>query len=189
MEAISAFVLAGGKSLRMGSDKAFAQLEDRTLLQRALDTASQVAQNVTIVGAHGKFAVFGRVVEDVYPNRGPLSGIHAALQSSATEFNLILAVDLPHVTPELLRYLINQAQATPAPVTLPRTSDGWQPLCAVYRKEFAEIADSALRQNQNAIHTLVENSVPRVIDELELHHAGFSPKLFRNINTPSDLLA
>ena len=187
LEPVTAFILAGGKSLRMGSDKAFTQLNGCTLLQRALDAAGQITQNVTIVGLRAKFSAFGPVVEDVYPNRGPLAAIHAALQSSATDLNLLLAVDLPYVTSELLRYLITQAQATPALITLPRTSDGWQPLCAIYKKAFAQIADAALQQNQNAIHTLIESSTPRIIEEQELNRAGFTSKMFHNINTESDL--
>src|SRR5437899_1580697 len=92
---ITAFVLAGGKSIRMGRDKAFLQLGDRTLLLRALDLASTVAAEVRIVGDATKLAAFGPVVEDVYRERGPLAAIHAALLSTTTELNLMLAVDLP----------------------------------------------------------------------------------------------
>ena len=188
MQALTAFILAGGKSLRLGRDKAFAILGKQTLLRRALETAREVTPNVVIVGALQKFSAFGPVVEDIYTDRGPLAGVHAALQSSATELNLILAVDLPYVSVELLRYLIDQAQASTALVNLPQTSDGWQPLCAVYRKAFAETAELALQQNQNAIHPLVEISAPCIIDEAGLEREGFSLKMFHNINTESDLL-
>ena len=118
---VTAYVLAGGKSLRMGSDKAFALLEGRTLLQRALETVRLVAPECRIVGTREKFAHFGQVVQDVYPDRGPLGGIDAALKDSGTDLNLVLAVDLPYVSSELLLYLVQQAQSSTALVTLPRT--------------------------------------------------------------------
>ena len=121
---VTAFVLAGGKSSRMGSDKAFLRLGDETLLSQALKLASAVVSEVWIVGDAKKFAAFGRVVEDVYRERGPLGGIHAALSSSTTELNLMLAVDLPFVTPEFLQYLLLRARESGAMVTVPRAGSG-----------------------------------------------------------------
>ena len=86
---MTAFVLAGGKSSRMGSDKAFLELAGRSLLNRALDLARAVVPDVRIVGDAGKFAAFAPTVSDIYPARGPLGGIHAALTNSTTESNLI----------------------------------------------------------------------------------------------------
>ena len=187
MGQVTAFILAGGQSRRMGCDKAFAMLEGRTLLQRALDTVRQVTPEVAIVGAKQKFAEYGLVVEDVYPDSGPLAGIHAALRASAEELNLVLAVDLAHVSSGLLRYLVERARASTAMVTLPRTLEGWQPLCAVYRKAFAEVADGALQECRNAVHALVEDSGPCVIEEAELRRQGFPAEMLRNINRPEDL--
>ncbi|MGA9963586.1 MAG: molybdenum cofactor guanylyltransferase, partial [Terriglobales bacterium] len=117
---VTAFVLAGGKSSRMGSDKAFLRLGDETLLSQALKLTSAVVSEVCIVGDAKKFAAFGRVVEDVYRERGPLGGIHAALSGSTTELNLMLAVDLPFVTQKLLQYLLSRALESGAMVTVPR---------------------------------------------------------------------
>jgi len=185
---VTAYVLAGGRSLRMGSDKAFVLLEGRTLLQRALETVRLVTPECRIVGTREKFAAFGQVVEDVYPDRGPLGGIDAALKDTLTDLNLILAVDLPYVSHELLTYLVQEARASTALATLPRTSDGWQPLCAVYRHGFGTLADAALAEGRNAVHSLVEASAPRVIGDAELERAGFSVGMFRNVNEPADLV-
>ena len=95
MERVTAFVLAGGKSTRMGTDKAFLQFRGRTLLANALKLTRAVAGEVRIVGDSTKFADFGAVVEDVYPGCGPLGGIHAALKSSDTDLNVVIGVDLP----------------------------------------------------------------------------------------------
>ena len=90
----TAFVLAGGRSSRMGHDKAFLDFHGESLLTRALQLAQSVTADVAIVGPSSKFATFGRVVEDTFRNQGPLGGIHAALKNSTADLNLILAVDM-----------------------------------------------------------------------------------------------
>jgi molybdopterin-guanine dinucleotide biosynthesis protein A len=183
----TAFLLAGGKSSRMGSDKAFLRFGDETLLSQALKLASAVAEEVWIVGDAKKFGTFGRVVEDVYRERGPLGGIHAALSASTTEVNLMLAVDLPFVTQKLLQYLLSQALASGAMVTVPRTGSGFQPLCAVYRRRFAEVAERSLLEGKNKIDSLFARVETCVIEESELVRLGFSGEMFRNLNTPEEL--
>jgi len=184
---VTAFILAGGKSRRMGTDKAFVTLEGRTLLARALDLARAVSPEVRIVGDSAKFSTFAPVVEDIFPNCGPLGGIHAALRSSPTDLNLILAVDVPFITAAFLQFLFAHGRASAASVTAVRTSDGWQPLCAVYRRQFADTAEESLRQGRYKIDTLFDEADTRVIDRNELEAAGFSDELFRNLNTPEEL--
>ena len=185
--AVTAFVLAGGKSSRMGSDKAFLKLGDETLVSRALQAASSMAGEVRIVGDARKFAAFGEVIEDVYRGLGPLGGIHAALSSSRTELNLVLAVDLPFVGREFLEYLLLRARESDAMVTVPRAGVGLQPLCAAYRRGFAEVAERSLRVGNNKIDSLFATVATCVIEEHELVRAGFSAETFRNLNTPEEL--
>jgi molybdopterin-guanine dinucleotide biosynthesis protein A len=184
---VTAFVLAGGKSSRMGSDKAFVQLNGETLLSRVLKLSGAVAGEVKIVGDAGKFATFGPVVEDVYREQGPLGGIHAALSTSATELNLMLAVDLPFVVPALLKYLILRARESRALVTVARAGGRLQPLCAAYRREFAEVAGDSLKKKKNKIDAIFAMVETCVIEEDELVHVGFSAAMFRNLNTPEEL--
>ena len=183
---ITVFVLAGGKSSRMGSDKAFLRLQEETLLTRALQIAGSVAEEVRIVGDGKKFAALGPVVEDTYRDRGPLGGIHAALSSTTTELNLILAVDLPFVVPKFLKYLLVRARESGAMVTVPRAGSGLQPLCAVYRRGFAEVAEPSLREGKNKIDLLFAKVTTSVIEESELVRAGFPAGMFRNLNTPAE---
>jgi molybdopterin-guanine dinucleotide biosynthesis protein A len=184
---LTAYILAGGKSTRMGRDKAFVVLEGRTLLARMLDLASLVAPEVRIVGEAAKFAPFAPVVEDVFRDCGPLGAIHAALRSSQTDLNVILAVDVPFVSLALLQYLITRAEAAPASiVTVARSSDGLQPLCAIYRREFGEIAEKALREGRYKIDALFDERT-QIIGEEELESAGFAPRIFRNLNTPEEV--
>lgn len=170
----------------MGSDKAFLELAGRPLLTRALEVARTVTEQVIIVGDPAKFAAFGTVVTDIYPGHGPLGGIHAALSHSDTELNLMLGVDLPFLDSRLLNYLVLQAEVSRAIVTVPFAAGNYQPLCAVYRKEFAGIAESALLEGRNKIDVLFPQISVRMIDEEELTRAGCSISSFRNLNTPEE---
>jgi molybdenum cofactor guanylyltransferase len=187
MDMVSVFILAGGKSTRMGTDKAFVLLDGRTLLARMLEVARSLTPEVAIVGDSAKFAAFAPVVEDVFPGCGPLGGIHAALRASRTELNVILAVDVPFVSSTLLTYLVSRAQGSQSASTVACAAGGYQPLCAVYRRTFADTAEEALRAGRYKIDSLFQNGRTQVISEEELKTAGFSPRIFRNLNTPEEL--
>lgn len=185
---VAAFIIAGGKSSRMGEDKALVTVDGRTLLAHALQAARSVTPEVSIVGDSAKFQRFAPVVEDAFRGCGPLAGIHAALKSSRAELNLMLAVDLPFVSFELLQFMVTQARgAADATVTIARAGGRWQPLCAVYRRDFGDPADNALRQGRYKIDALFDHLRMRVISGEELESAGFPARMFRNLNTPEEL--
>ncbi len=195
------FVLAGGKGSRMGmnADKAFLDFGGQTLLDRALSVMGTVCDRVTIVGDPAKFAKhgsgkhgsskYGSVVADIFSGCGPLAGIHAALVHSPAELNLMLAVDMPFVSTDLLAFLFAAAEGSDAVVTVPRTTHGLQPLCAVYRRDFSTTAEQALRTGKYKIDAAFGGVSIRVIEEAELAAAGFSERSFFNVNTPQDRLA
>src|ERR1700733_1676044 len=120
----------------MGRDKAFLKLGGHTLLELAVAKPRGLPANVAIVGSQAKFAAFAPVVEDEYLERGPLGAIHAALAKSTTEWNFILAVDMPFVDGAFPQWLSGEAQQNEAVVTVTRPQGRLQPLCAVYRKRF-----------------------------------------------------
>jgi molybdopterin-guanine dinucleotide biosynthesis protein A len=184
---LTAFILAGGRSTRMGTDKAFVTLAGETLLARALRLCRAVSNQVLIVGDRRKFGPFASVVEDVFPGCGPLGGIHAALRASQTNLNLMLAVDVPFVSPALLQWLVARSRESNAMVTVPRALHGWQPLCAIYRRGFADAAEQALDSGRYKIDALFDEASTTVIGEEKLQSAGFSPEAFRNLNTPEEL--
>ncbi|MGA9903543.1 MAG: molybdenum cofactor guanylyltransferase [Terriglobales bacterium] len=192
------FVLAGGKSSRMGSnvDKAFLDFHGQTLLDRALAVMAAVCDRVTIVGDPVKFAKYestknSSVVADLFAGCGPLAGIHSALVHSSARLNLMLAVDMPFVSSELLAFLFAAAEEEEnhAMVTVPRTSRGLQPLCAIYRRDFSAAAEQALRAGKYKIDAAFSGVSTRVIEESELGAAGFSERNFFNVNTPQDRMA
>lgn len=181
------FVLAGGKSSRMGTDKAFLQFRGRTMLDRALETLQAVCPAAAIVGDPAAFAAYRNIIPDVFPGCGPLGGIHAALSSTASELNVILAVDMPFVSRELLSYLVDAAESSSALVTVPRTSRGFQPTCAVYHHDFLSAAEQALRKGKYKIDALFSQVEVQLVGANELSAAGFSEKNFFNVNTPEEM--
>jgi molybdopterin-guanine dinucleotide biosynthesis protein A len=182
-------VLVGGKSSRMGRDKAFVEFGGQTLLDRALAVVGGVCDQVMIAGDPTVFAKYGSAVADVFPGCGPLAGIHAALAASPAELNLMLAVDMPFVSRELLGFLFAAAEKCDAVVTVPRSGRGLQPLCAVYRRAFSVAAEQALRAGKYKIDAAFSGVSVRVIEENQLVAAGFSEQTFFNVNTPQDRLA
>ena len=187
MDDVSAFILVGGKSSRMGREKAFVEVKGETLVQRALQTARRVTPNVCILGDASRFSSEGPVIEDIFRGCGPLGGIHAALNATEKELNLFLAVDLPLIPAELLSHLVREARKNRAIVTLPQAGGRLQPLCAVYRREFSKSAQRALTAGQHKIDALFNGIEIRVVTGAELKDAGFEETVFHNLNTPQDL--
>jgi molybdopterin-guanine dinucleotide biosynthesis protein A len=101
----------------------------------------------------------------------------------------MLAVDMPFVSRELLAFLFATAEASDAVITVPRTSRGFQPLGAVYRRDFSTVAEQALRAGKYKVDAAFSGVPVRVIEENELAAAGFSERDFFNVNTPQDRLA
>jgi molybdopterin-guanine dinucleotide biosynthesis protein A len=187
-EHCAAFVLAGGKSSRMGRDKASLSLNGQTLLQRALSTLHEICDDVCILGSRQIYSDQGApVIEDIIPECGPLGGIHAALTHTRADVNLIIAVDTPFLSASFLRFLVSRAVESNATVTTPEIAGYTQPLCAVYSREFLPIAEQSLKAGKYKIVPLFPPERTLTIPENELARFAFMPEMFDNLNTPEDL--
>jgi molybdopterin-guanine dinucleotide biosynthesis protein A len=180
---MEAFILAGGASRRMGTDKSQLLIERQTFAERIGETLLQVTDRVTLVGGLG--TNFPRVA-DVYPQWGALGGVHTALAACKAEWAIVVACDLPFVSGELFSFLANKRLDHDAVV--PVQQDGRpQPLAALYR------VDPCLERATE----LIEAGRRRPLDLLaavdtcwvqfnELTNLDQSERFFVNINTPSD---
>jgi len=186
VEEVSAFVLAGGRSSRMGADKALLTLGGESLLAIALRNAQAVCPQPAIVGAAARYAAFGRVVDDRITGCGPLGGIHAALYATTSELNVILSVDLPLMVPDFLRWLVGQADRGEELITVPRIHGRCEPLCAVYRRATLPVVEQALREGDFKVDRIFGRVSTRYAGEAEVRAAGFADGIFRNVNTPED---
>lgn len=132
---------------------------------------------------YGKYAP---AIDDIYPDCGPLGGIHAALSHAKTEFSLVLAVDTPFLSRGLLVYLAQRALAQRVTVAAPEINGYPQPLCAIYSRDFLPIAERALRARQYKIVPLFPHSRTLLIPEAELKGFAFNAEMFENLNTPEE---
>lgn len=185
---VHVFVLAGGRSTRMGTDKATLRLGGETLLDRALAKAHEMSDKIAIVGARELYASFGTdVVEDEFPQCGPLGGIHAALGVSRSELNVVLSVDTPFVSTEFLRFLLRRAESTTdALAVVPDADGGVQGTCAVYRRPFRAVAEQQLKRGRYKVTDTLALVRVEYVEEPEMRAAGFDSAMFANLNTPEE---
>jgi molybdopterin-guanine dinucleotide biosynthesis protein A len=182
---IQAFILAGGQSRRMGTDKSQLRLENQTFTERLAETLEQVSDAITLVGAryaHPKY----KSVADLYQDWGALGGLHAALAACESEWAIVVACDLPFVTAGLFNYLASLRANYDAIV--PIQPDGRpQPLAALYgiepcRQRAAELIESGRRRPLDLLELVNTRWVPFN----ELRNLDQAEKFFVNINTPED---
>ena len=186
---VTGFVLAGGKSSRMGSDKSLLPWNGSTLLQQTKAVLERVCEHVFILGPRQLYAEFGECFEDIHPGCGPLGGIHAALThaSSSMPYSLITAVDTPFISPEFLDYMIERALRSSAIVTAPRINGAMQPTCAVFSRKFLAIAEEALKSGKYKLEPLFPAQQTLVLTEADLSQFASVGEMFENLNTPQDL--
>lgn len=189
MEDVSAFVLAGGRSSRMGTDKALLPFGEKTLLQLALEKAKLVSPAAIIVGARERYGCYGEVIEDRFPGCGPLGGIHAALCATQTDLNLVISVDMPMMSADFLCWLAEIAASGQELAVVPETRQRLQPLCAVYRRAAKCVIEQALLLSDFKVSSIFTRIPTRYIPEDELIAAGFSPEIFINLNTRAEYAA
>lgn len=186
---MTGIVLAGGRSIRMGKDKASLELSEQTLLSRVVQTVSLVCPEVIIAGGEQSLADgFGpdvRWVSDQPGSVGPLAGVTAGLQAARHDACLVVACDMPFLTPALLSHLVDRLETFDAVVPISRGVS--QYLHAAYSRSAAPTAQALLRLKARSVHELVVRL--RVLHLSEKHCARFDPTGLScfNMNTPADL--
>ena len=202
---VSALVLAGGQSRRMGRDKALLDFDGAPLIARVIERVRQVCAEVIVVANDAyAYACFGaRVVSDVYPGKGSLGGIFSGLQAAHEEYALAVACDLPFLNDALLRYMI--LLAPQADVVIPRAhaptgkaqgatrydqlavkESGLQAMHAIYSKHCLEPMRARLLADDLRIINFFDQVRVHIVEPDQV--ARFDPQLlsFLNVNTPED---
>lgn len=175
------FVLTGGNSSRMGRDKALLPYRGITLVEHVAAEVRRAAGSVVLVGPPERYKHLGfPVIGDRMPGLGPLSGIHAALDSSQAQWNLIVACDMPALDAAFLASLLDAAEQANAPCLLPVSDSGRpEPLCAVYRKDCLEIIIRALGAGVRKVTEALAGLPP-------VRYRTGDAARFQNANTPED---
>ena len=183
----SAVILAGGRSSRMGCDKAFAEVNGQTLLARQIQLAHAAgAADIFISGRPAvDYSAFGlRVLEDKFSDAGPLAGIHSALEATASPLLLVLAVDLPGMTVNFLRQLVAACSENTGAV--PRVAGNLEPLAAIYPKAALPLATQLLGQHSLSVKKFALRCVQdALVSFTDLPDSAAS--FFVNCNSPDDL--
>lgn len=188
MSDIEGFILAGGRSSRMGLDKSRLRLGGRTLVERVAEALSAATVRVHIVSSRPDADDFGLpVVRDLHENRGALGGLHAALEGCGANWAAVVSCDLPFVTGELLLRLASLREAGVEAVA-PFQPDGRpQPLCALYSVTAClGVAEELIRAGELRPRVLLERVRTRRVSFDELSDLEGSRLFFNNLNTPED---
>ncbi|HEY6804780.1 MAG TPA: molybdenum cofactor guanylyltransferase [Pyrinomonadaceae bacterium] len=185
MDQVEAFILAGGASRRMGTDKAQLLIAEQTLMQRIAETLFEMFDSVTVVGPEISDRRI-KTASDVYPKWGALGGLHAALNACQREWAFVIACDLPFVSKDLLIKLAELRDDNDAVVPI-QPDDRPQPLAAFYRKSIClqqatELIETGKRRPLDLLDKVKTYWVPFA----ELVELPNSKNFFLNINTPED---
>jgi len=185
------YVLVGGRSSRMGSDKALLPYGEATLVEHVAAEVLAAAGSVTLVGDRTRYRHLGfDVISDRLAGNGPLGGVAAAV-SASPEWALVVACDMPAVTSDLLSRLLKAAEGLAAApermqrsveCVVPEIETGPEPLCALYHRRALPLLDSFLD------HKFLK--MKEVVRSLQAHFVPVSDsRWFRNVNTPEEFQA
>ena len=184
---VQGFVLAGGQSRRMGSDKAFLTVQGKTFLERVAGALSQVTDSLSVVGATTTDDSLGfSSIQDVVPNWGALGGVHAALSSCTADWALIVACDFPFVTRELFEHLLAIRDSYEAVAPLQEDLIP-QPLCTSYRViPCLERSNELIKSGERKPIALLQSVSTRWVSFDEVAGLTGSSHFFDNINSRED---
>lgn len=180
---ISGYILAGGKSSRLGTDKALLLVQEEPLLMRIKRLIDPFCKTVVISGHKNEYVDFTiKMVPDLYPGIGPISGIISSLKHSSTEWNLLVSVDTPFINTELIQSLI--AQTGQYDCIIPEHDGGIEPLIGLYNRQILPQLEEIINQGDYKLMRLVTKLNTRYLDCRPLIQKY--PRLFFNINRPED---
>jgi molybdopterin-guanine dinucleotide biosynthesis protein A len=182
---VAVAVLLGGASTRMGADKARIELEGVPSAVRLARLAAELFEEVLLVGGTPPAGAPGRAVADPAGEPSALRGLVGALAAAAAPRVLVVATDLPLVTPDLLLALVAYPDAD---VVVPRSAAGFEPLCALYRREAVlPLARARLARGELSLHGLLDELAPAVLGGAQLAAVDPDGTALLNANTPEDL--
>lgn len=176
-------VLTGGASRRMGEDKALVEVAGRPMAARVV-AALRDAGCTTVVAIGGDprrgDALGAELLPDLWPGEGPLGGILTAIEWAAGAPVVVVACDLPWLSPAVVRTLVDEASRPGGHAhAVVAQTDRQEPLCALWWPSAGSVVAAAFREG--------ERSVSRMLDQLDLRRCAVAPEALVNVNTPHDL--
>ncbi|MFC1987718.1 molybdenum cofactor guanylyltransferase [Chloroflexota bacterium] len=186
----TAIVLAGGKNLRLGRNKALEAIDGKSLIKRVVERIRPIANRILIVTSQEQpdllVADRSEILVDLYPGKGPLGGIYTGLQASASSHNIVVACDMPFLNSKLLSYMLELAGGLDAVV--PRLSERMvEPLHAIYSKSCLGNMKTSLECNHLGVNSFLKTIRVRYVEKAEYQELDPQLLSFFNINYQSDL--
>jgi len=187
---MTSIILAGGKSSRLGRNKALQVIEGKGLIQWVVDRLAILSTEIIIATAHGEpipcpSALEIRTVADIYPEKGPLVGIYSGLIASSSSRAIVVGCDTPFLSVSLLEYMTQLCSTFG--VVVPRIKNKLEPLCAVYSKNCSSPIQVLLEQNELRIDKLFSMVKVKYVEEDEINRFDPEHLSFFNINSQADL--
>lgn len=184
---ISGIILSGGQNSRMKTNKAFLKIDNQYIIENTISELKKFCSEIIIVTnepeLYNNLGV--KVITDVIPRRGPLSGIHAGLLAAGNFQSFVVACDMPFINGELARYMVEHA--TDCDVLVPQVGDYLQPLFAVYSKNCLPPIESCLKRDMRKIIAFYHEVRVKYLSEIIIRKYVDTEKVFYNVNTPEEL--
>jgi molybdopterin-guanine dinucleotide biosynthesis protein A len=183
---ITGIVLAGGESSRMGVDKSLLKWKGKTLTEHVIDTLNPLCNKVVISSNKKVYDFTGcETWPDEIAQQAPIIGIYSCLKRSETEINLVLSCDMPLITAELLKLLINSSHNYS--LVVPVHDNGMiEPLCGVYKRTIIPVMEKCILDENLSMHKFLE-ACDTLYFKIDNESEFYSTQLFSNINTRDDL--
>lgn len=179
---VSAYIIAGGKSSRMGTDKGLLTFKNETFVQRIWNILQTISTSVFVITSNKKYSTLGlTIIEDIFPEKGPVGGIHTALHHSVNENVIIISCDAPFVSVEFWEWLLQEHQKSNAEITFPALADKDCPLVGIYTKSLENVFYQAVQNDQLKLRSLISQLKCNVVNV----PTKFEHNLY-NINTPEE---
>jgi len=184
---LTGVILAGGKSKRMGMNKAFLEINGQRMIDQIVGIFKDTFEEVTLVtNSPSQYLYLDlRIVTDLIPDKGALGGVYTGLFYASFQHIFVTACDMPFLNKGFIHYMVSNADNFD--VVIPHSSDGLQPLHAIYSKRCIKHIDVLLQLNDLKITNFYPKVRVREVDSREI--LSFDPKqsLFFNINAPEDM--
>jgi len=187
---LTAVILAGGKSSRIGSDqnKAILKLNKKRLIDIVISKLKHiVGDNIIIVGPPEKYPSYKQVVPDLFNQKSLLVGLYSGLKASTSRYNLVVGCDMPFLNVELLQYIREKIDSND--IIIPRYNKSYiEPLCAIYSKDCLEIMKRNIEAGILSIRRIFSYLKVRYIEEEEIKRIDPELNSFFNINYKVDFI-
>ena len=183
---MNAVILVGGKSSRMGTNKAFLELKGKTFIELQIELLREMFDEIFIsANTSSEYEYLNLpIFKDVYPGKGPLGGIYTSLINSSSLHTFMLACDMPFVGPELIKHLKDLTKEYD--VVIPKSEKGLEPLHAFYSKKCIDPIKKSLDENNLRIISFFPHVNVKVVELGSLASSARFKDSIKNLNTMDD---